>query len=144
MSDAEQTEQVEAKVIDALEVDDYVEPRPREHHDQYAHFTHETSEDSAEAASRALVRAVPLAYGVLLGVTSDELLLGLAAGIGLGVAFDLYMGANSITRALWRRLRAHACPVVAVAAHAFARGIGRSGLPAPAALSRMRCPDSSS
>ncbi len=65
---------------------------------------HEIPEHTAEAASRALTRLVPLVYGVLLGVTGDILAIGLLVG-GIGsLAFDLSMDQHSLARPFARQL----------------------------------------
>ena len=98
-----QVDEVAPIVTDEIEVDAFVAPSNRAHHDRYAHHTHELPEESSEATSRALIRVVPLIYAALLGGLADSLLLGLSAGVILSVAFDLSMGANSLVLALLRR-----------------------------------------
>lgn len=59
---------------------------------------HDLSESSAEAASRLMIRTVPLVYGVLLGHLSDHLLVGTLIGGLASAALDLYMGEDSMIR----------------------------------------------
>ena len=139
MSTENQTDQIARTVTEAIEVDEFVAPSNKIRHDQYAHYTHELPEDDAEAASRALVRVVPVAYGALLGGVTDHVLLGLAAGLAAGMAFDLYMGGNSMLRPWFRRLRRRACPAIATVARRLAGTLGRLGLEAPCALRDFRC-----
>ncbi|MBT8430276.1 MAG: hypothetical protein KJN79_10230 [Gammaproteobacteria bacterium] len=96
-------DEVAPVVTDELEVDAFVAPSNRAHHDRYARHTHELPEESSEATSRALIRVVPLVYAVLLGGLADSLLLGLSAGVILSAAFDLSMGAKSLVLSLLRR-----------------------------------------
>jgi len=98
-----QVDQVASIVTDELEVDEFVAPLDRAHHDRFARHTHELPNESSEATSRALIRVVPLAYGALLGGLADSLLLGLSAGVILSAAFDLWMGANSLVLSLLRK-----------------------------------------
>jgi hypothetical protein len=44
-----------------IELEEYVAPPESRHRDHFAHFTHELTEDAADASTRALVRIVPLA-----------------------------------------------------------------------------------
>jgi len=96
------TDEVVSVVTDELQVDEFVAPADRAHHDRYARHTHELPSESSEATSRVLIRVVPLAYGALLGGLTDSLLLGLSAGVILSAAFDLSMGANSLVLSLLR------------------------------------------
>ncbi|MGB5494593.1 MAG: hypothetical protein WBM97_08950 [Sedimenticolaceae bacterium] len=107
--------------------------------DQYVQYSHELPEDEAEASSRALVRFVPLAYGALLGGLADNLPLGLAAGVALSAAFDLFMGSNSILRSLSQSAYPYACPAIAAMARGLAGAVGRLGLKSPSAWREMRC-----
>ncbi len=129
------SEPVAREVTDRIELDAYVEPRDRTHHDRYAELSHELTDDAAEATSRALIRGVPLGYGALLGGLADNILLGLAVGLVLSLAFDLNMGEKSIARGLFRGV----CPAFAEAAHLLARLLRLLGLAAPAALGELRC-----
>ena len=107
--------------------------------DRYVQYSHELPEDEAEASSRALVRFVPLAYGGLLGGLADNLPLGLAAGVALSAAFDLFMGSNSMLRSLAQSAFPYVCPAVAVMARGLAGAAGRLGLKSPSAWREMRC-----
>lgn len=128
-------EPVVQKVTDHVELQEFVEPLDRTHHDRYAQQSHELPDEAAESTSRALVRFVPLAYGALLGALADSILLGLSVGLMLSMAFDLNMGEKSMTRALSQGL----CPIFARLANLLARLMRRFGLTAPAALGDMRC-----
>jgi len=128
-------EPVVQEVTDLVELDEFVEPPDRTHHDRYAQQSHELPDAAAEATSRALIRIVPLAYGALLGSLADSIVLGLWVGLILGTAFDLNMGEKSMARALLQGL----CPIVARLANLMARLMCRFGLTAPAALGDMRC-----
>lgn len=128
-------EPVVHKVTDQVELDEFVKPHDRAHHDIYARQSHELPDDVTEAASRALIRVVPLAYGGLLGGLADSIALGVSVGLIVSMALDLNMGEKSMLRALSQGL----CPVVARLAHLLARLIRRFGFAAPAALGDMRC-----
>jgi len=130
------TDKVVRKVTDELEVDPFVEPADRIHHDRHVHHTHELHHETSEATSRALIRVVPLAYGALLGGLADSLALGLAAGMTVSMAFDLFMGNNSLVRGLSRRLFGKMCPTIAALAHGLANLITRLGLAASPVLRR--------
>lgn len=139
MGTEKKIDQLARSATDELEIEEFVGRVDATSHDQYAHYTHELPEESADATSRALVRVVPLAYGGLLGALADNVTLGLFAGFALSAAFDLYMDDNSMVRALSRRMFTKACPAIAVVVRALGALIGRVGLPAPAALNEMRC-----
>ena len=68
--------------FETLEIVDFPALDDKTHHDQYVEYSHELSEDSAEATSRALVRFVPLAYGGLLGGLTEAMPLGILGGMG--------------------------------------------------------------
>jgi len=123
------------KVTDPIELEEFVEPPDRTHHDRYARQSHKLPDSAAEATSRALIRIVPLAYGALLGGLTDSMVLGLSVGLILSTVFDLNMGEKSMARALSQGL----CLVVARSANLMARLMCRFGLTAPAALGEMRC-----
>jgi hypothetical protein len=135
MKNQQESDEVPSEVTDAIEVDEFVPTLDRSHHDQHVRYTHQLPEDDAEATSRALVRVVPLAYGGLLGGLSDNLLLGLSGGVALSAAFDLYMGRDSVVRALFKS----ACRAIAAASQRLADAIARRGLKVPSALRAMRC-----
>jgi len=134
-----ETKEFPRVVREELEIDEFVGKPQADHEDQYAHHTHELPEDSAEASSRTLVRIVPVAYGGLLGGLADNLMLGLAGGMALGGAFDLFMGDKSLLRDLGARLSLRACPAMAAAARLLVTLIGRLGLGVPVFLSEIRC-----
>jgi hypothetical protein len=122
-----------------VELEPFVPPADRSHHDQYAHYTHELTEDSTETSARILVRIVPVAYGALLGTLSDRLVLGLGAGILLSVAFDLFMGRGSLARSLFHSTVRRLCPLVAGSARLIARGMQQLRLAPPRRLTDARC-----
>lgn len=68
--------------------------------DQYVHYTHEMTDDTAEASARFLIRGVPLVYGALLGGLIGNLFLGVCLGIALMVGLDMRMGEQSFFRPL--------------------------------------------
>lgn len=109
------------------------------HTDRYAHNAHELPESAAEAVSRSVIRLVPLAYGVLLGVLIDSLLLGLLAGGALSIVLDLFMGGQSLLRAAYRNLATRLCPMLAVLAHTLAAAAAGVGVDRLGALRRLRC-----
>jgi hypothetical protein len=122
-----------------LELEPLAPPVDRSHHDQYAHYTHELTEDSTETSARVLVRIVPLAYGALLGTLSDRLVLGLGAGILLSLAFDLFMGRGSLARSLSRAAVRRLCPAVAGGARLIGRTMRHLRLPPARRLIDARC-----
>lgn len=109
------------------------------HHDQYATFTHEVPEETSEAASRVLIRVVPVTYGLLLGGLAGHIVIGLAVGLMVTAFLDLRMGADSLARDASQWLAARVCPGVAAVAHGVAAAIRRTGLKAPAFLTNLRC-----
>ena len=137
------------RIIDEVELEDYAGraalaeepagPGDTGHHDQYAKFTHDVPEQTSEAASRVLVRLVPVAYGLLLGGLAGNLALGLAGGALVAMLLDLRMGAFSLARDLSRRILARVCPAVAAVAHGLVLVVRRVGLKVPAALANLRC-----
>ena len=72
--------------------------------DQYVHYSHEMTDDTAEASARFLIRGVPLVYGALLGGLIGDFYLGVCLGIALMVALDTRMGKQSLFRPLLRPL----------------------------------------
>lgn len=125
--------------FETLEIVEFAAPGDKTHHDQYVEYSHELSEDSAEATSRALVRFVPLAYGGLLGGLTDAMPLGILGGLVLSIAFDLYMGSNSITRKLSQRIGAHLCPMMALLARRLATALQHRGWSVPTILKDRHC-----
>jgi len=71
----------------------------------HAQYTHQLSEEEAEAVSRWLVRVVPLVFGAMLGSLAHNIAIGLLAALAVSLAFDLSMEGNSIALGLYRRLR---------------------------------------
>ncbi|MCB1790639.1 MAG: hypothetical protein KDJ27_11675 [Gammaproteobacteria bacterium] len=98
-----------------------IEVPKRAHHDQYVHYNHEMNEDTAESAARLLIRAVPVAYGLLLGGLINDLLLGFFLGALLSIALDLQMAEKSMFAPWLKPLMAKACPHFAL----LARSVGR-------------------
>jgi hypothetical protein len=74
-------------------------------HDHRAFYTHELPEETTEAASRLLVRVVPLVFGALLGSLADNLAIGLSAALVVSLVFDLSMEGKSLLRAFYSRFR---------------------------------------
>jgi hypothetical protein len=105
MSTEKQTENSGAETTERMEVVEMVSGDPQPHQDQYVHYTHEMTNDTAEASARALMRIVPLAYGVLLGGLTESMFLGLSVGLALSLAADVAMADKSIFRGLFRRQR---------------------------------------
>lgn len=71
------------------------------HHDRCAHYSHELSDDAAEASTRFLIRAVPAVYGVFLGIVGKHPVLGTIAGVLVTTLLDLRMGDSSLSRPLF-------------------------------------------
>ena len=132
-------EQISGNVTDIIDLDGFVEHTDTHDYDVYANHTHELSEDTSDASTRALVRFVPLAYGGLLGGLGDNLLLGLLGGLAISVAFDLFMGGNSVVRTLSQSMLKYACPKIAGGARVSVRMMKRLGLKVPPRLAEMRC-----
>lgn len=139
MSFDKDTDQFAEDLSEELEIDEFVAPERAAHHDQHGQYTHELPEDSTDAASRSLVRFVPLVYGALLGGLADSVALGLVAGAAVSAVFDLYMGENSMVRGMFRMTSRMACPAIAAAAHGMAGIFRRLGLAPPAVLGDVRC-----
>ena len=140
MSTEHNNEQIARRVTDGIEVDDFVPRVAQANHDQHAHYTHELSGDAAEASSRMLMRVVPMAYGIAFGAVSDNLVLGILAGLALSSAFDLSMGSDSLVRSLWSRLLRSACPAVTRLARRAAQLITRFGFVMPPKIANIHCP----
>ena len=117
----------------------YAPPAKPVHRDQRPHYTHELPDPAADAVARALIRVVPLAYGLLLGGLSDNMHLGVALGAAVAVIADINLRAHSFTRVLMLAIRNVACPTVVKAAHGLAGVLGRLGGATPRSLSQMRC-----
>ena len=132
-------EQISGNVTDIIDLDGFVEHTDTHDYDVYASHTHELSGDTSDASTRALVRFVPLAYGGLLGGLGDNLLLGLLGGLAISVAFDLFMGGNSVVRTLSQSMLKYACPKIAGGARVSVGMMKRLGLKVPPRLAEMRC-----
>ena len=111
----------------------------RHSEDRAVQYTHQMSDDTAEASARVLIRAVPLVYGVLLGGLTKNLPLGLSLGIILSMGLDMRMGDKSFFLPLFRPLFERGCPLLAAMAHGLATLIRRAGIPAPSALRNLNC-----
>jgi hypothetical protein len=107
--------------------------------DHYVHYTHQMSDEAAEAWARALIRLVPLVYGALVGGFYGNLPAGLLLGLVVSLALDYRMWHNSFSRPLLRRCAATGCPVVAAVVRGFARTIGALGVRVPSTLRQMHC-----
>jgi hypothetical protein len=118
----------------AMEAMDAVEAIKRPYRDRYVRYSHEMSEDTAEASARTLIRTVPLIYGVLLGGVLGNMLIGISMGFALAVALDMRMGRNSFFLPIFGPalvpLRALADDI----AHRLAKALRAVGLPVPAIL----------
>lgn len=90
------------------------------HRDRYGQHSHTLSNDGAEAATRALIRVVPLVYGALLGGLGENLVAGLAGGLLFSVALDFGMGKDSLLLNCLRPVQRCTCPLLA----ALCRTIG--------------------
>jgi thiosulfate reductase cytochrome b subunit len=77
------------------------------HSERHAKLSHQMPQATAEASARLLIRAVPLAYGFLLGGLSDHLLPGLLAGLAVAVVLDLRLHERSVTWACLQLVAGH-------------------------------------
>lgn len=111
----------------------------RRHEEQHGHYSHQMTEETKEAAGRAVVRIVPVLYGFLLGGLSGDIVLWVLLGSVLAVVIDLKMGEHSLSRPLLGRASLAGCPVVAAMAHWLSRRIASIGGRPPALLRDMRC-----
>lgn len=116
-----------------------VEAPPRMHRDKHVQYSHEMTEDTAEASARVLTRTVPIVYGFLFGALIENLILGASLGIVLSIALDSRMGRDSLSLRLLRRLLASACPVVAAVMRGLAWVMRVVGLSAPSSWANMPC-----
>ena len=139
MLPGEESDQRSDDARDNTETDGYVRPRQRIRRVRQVPYTHELNEESSEVLSRTLIRLVPLAYGIMLGVLSDRLWLGLSAGLVFSALFDVYMGRHSLTRIAFRSLLKATCLIVSALSGGFAALVGFVGLPVPAVLRAMEC-----
>ncbi len=83
--------------------------RRRDHVDRCVQYTHQMSEDGAEASARTLARIVPLIYGGLFGAFTENMYLGFSLGLMLTLALDLRMGDKSLSLPLLRPLINGSC-----------------------------------
>ena len=109
------------------------------HHDQYVHYTHQMSDETAEASARVLIRLVPLVYGALMGGLYGNLPAGLLLGLVASLALDYRMGGKSLIQPVLRRCAATGCPLVAAAVRGVAATIGAFGLPVSTTMRQKRC-----
>ncbi|MGB5450624.1 MAG: hypothetical protein WBM71_02190 [Sedimenticolaceae bacterium] len=112
---------------------------PGARRDKYVRYSHEMTDDTAEASARALTRAVPVIYGLLLGALIENLLLGASLGVVLSIALDSRMGRDSLSLPLLRPLFVSACPAIAAIMHGLARVIRAIRLPVPSSWDDMPC-----
>lgn len=133
-----QTEEKRQPVIDIGLSAGEVVGRP-EHHDQFAHHSHELNEDAAESMARLLIRAVPLVYGLLLGGLIDDLFLGALLGALLSIGLDLQMREQSMFAPWFKPFLDKACPQIAAASRLLAQGLAAMKLPVPARLQARDC-----
>ncbi|MDJ0740980.1 MAG: hypothetical protein QNJ91_14790 [Gammaproteobacteria bacterium] len=103
------------------------------------HYSHEMTEDTAESAARALIRAVPLVYGGLLGGLIGSLGLGIALGLTMSGALDWRMGEKSLFRQLLRPLAVTGCPYLSWLMRGIARGLSLMHLPVAAKYFDLHC-----
>lgn len=112
---------------------------PRVHRDRHVQYSHEMSDETAEASSRTLIRIVPLVYGALLGGLIDDILLGVSLGMVLSIALDSRMGRQSLSLGLLRPLVSAGCPAISAIARGLALALRFIGLRAPLPWRDMRC-----
>lgn len=112
---------------------------PRLHRDKHVRYSHEMTDDTAEASARVLARTVPIVYGFLFGALIDNLLFGVSLGLVLSIALDSRMGRDSLSLPLLRPLLASACPAVAAITHGLAWVMQAVGLPVPSSWDDMPC-----
>jgi hypothetical protein len=117
-----------------MEAMDAVKSIKRPYQDRCVRYSHEMSADTAEASARALIRTVPLIYGVLLGGILGNMLIGVSTGFALAVALDMRMGRNSLFQPILGPAFAYLRPLVDGIAHGLAKAFSAVGLPVPAIL----------
>lgn len=132
-------EQTAQTVTEAVEIGEFVGKTGHQHRDQYAHYSHELPDDTADAASRALARTVPIAYGVLLGLTTGEFWVWLTAGLVLGLGLDLGNRQRSIARRAYTRLYEFACPRLARSAGRVTQRLSKRGVRVPGRSHQGHC-----
>lgn len=123
----------------ATEATDVVEAIKRPYQDRCVRYSHEMPAETAEASARALIRTVPLIYGVLLGGILDHMPIGASMGFALAVALDMRMGRNSLFLPILGPAFAYLCPSVEGIAHGLAKAFRAVGLPVPAILADVHC-----
>ncbi len=104
------------------------------HSDRHAKLTHQIPEATAESSARLLSRALPLAYGFLLGGLSDHLLLGLLAGLAFAVVLDLRLHEHSVTWACVQPVAREFCRVIGTERKRFLIRLFPSGIQVPGLL----------
>lgn len=104
--------------------------------DTHTYYSDQVSPDTAEIATRVLIRSVPVVYGALLGGLIGDLWLGVALGVLLSVALDARMGDRSMLRPLFKGLL---CPFASVLAARLRAVLTRLNLPVPGILRTPGC-----
>jgi hypothetical protein len=128
--------EVHPQVLKAM---DGVETLNNSHQGRYVKLSHKMPDETAEASARALIRTVPMVYGVLLGLVLSNWPVGIAMGSVLTIALDMRMGRHSFFLPLLGPLLAPLCPLVDGIAHGLAWVIRSVGLRAPSFLANMHC-----
>jgi len=123
----------------AIGVIDSVEAVKKPYQDRYVHYSHDMPDETAEASARALIRTVPMIYGVLLGGILGNMLVGLSMGAALTIALDMRMAKFSWFLPVLGPVLDPFCPVINGIAHGLAKLLRVIGLPAPAFLADMQC-----
>lgn len=103
----------------------------RSRSDRCADLTHQMSEAATEKASRILVRAVPLIYGVSLGALAGHLPAGLAVGIVVSAVLDLRLREESMLRPWLQPLLNRVYPFLAATMTKLAARLAAWGLKPP-------------
>lgn len=126
-------------LIPAEHRDECASSRRRVHDEQCVQYTHEMPYDVKEAAGRVIIRLVPLLYGFLFGSLTGNMPVAMSIGTLVSAALDFGMADKSMVMGVFKSVLRSGCPVVATLAHGLAWAIRSVGLPAPKAMSRMRC-----
>ncbi len=105
----------------------------------YAHYSHEQSQDNAEASGRIIVRVVPLLYGGMIGVLFDNIVGALAISALISMALDLTMDDKSMFRPLICPLVHRTCPLLVTVSRSLSKILGYLGIPTPIRLHDVRC-----
>ena len=111
----------------------------RVHRDQYVHYSHQMTGDTADASARTLTRVVPVIYGAVLGGLVGSVASGVVFGLLMSLAFDLRMGDKSVSRPLLHPVFRLACPFVSPLLKALGIVGGGLGLPVPVRPRDARC-----